>query len=217
MKRSGLILAAGLSSRMGEFKPLMRIGGKTLIEYTAESLLAAAGSVTVVLGYREDEIRRVLRAAYPAEKVRFAFNPAYATTDMLASVKAGVAALDECDAFYLLPGDMPAVGADTLFALTAALESMDAKVAFPTVEGYRKHPPLIRFSCAGDILSYAGEGGLRGIWRGYEGRIAEVPVQDRGCLLDADRMDDFLTLADYLQQKQRFEHNASEAPNSESD
>jgi CTP:molybdopterin cytidylyltransferase MocA len=65
--------------------------------------------------------------------VRFARNPVYETTDMLASVKAGVQALDECDAFYLLPGDMPAVGTDTLSALASALERTDAKVVFPTV------------------------------------------------------------------------------------
>ncbi len=35
----GLILAAGLSSRMGDFKPLMPLRGKTLIENTIDSLL----------------------------------------------------------------------------------------------------------------------------------------------------------------------------------
>ena len=31
---NGLVLAAGMSRRMGAFKPLLRIGDKTLIEYT---------------------------------------------------------------------------------------------------------------------------------------------------------------------------------------
>lgn len=212
MNLNGLVLAAGLSSRMGAFKPLLRIEGKTLAERSVESLLQNARCVTVVLGCRAEEIRRVLSEAFPADKVRFAFNPAYETTDMLASVKAGAAALDGCDAFYLLPGDMPAVGKSTLISLASALEHTDAKVAFPMVDGYRKHPPLIRFSCVRDILSYSGKEGLRGVWRGYEGETAEVPVRDEGCLLDADRMDEFIVLSDYLRRNGRPADAAPEAP-----
>ena len=35
----GLILAAGCSKRMGDFKPLMPLRGKTLIENTIDSML----------------------------------------------------------------------------------------------------------------------------------------------------------------------------------
>lgn len=34
MKKVGLITAAGLSSRMGDFKPLMPLCGRTVIENT---------------------------------------------------------------------------------------------------------------------------------------------------------------------------------------
>jgi len=201
MRLGGLVLAAGLSSRMGAFKPLMQIDGKALVVLSVESLLQKAESVTVVLGFRADEVRQALRDAFPKERVRITVNAAYEMTDMLQSIRTGLAELDECDAFFLLPGDMPAVGISTLAALAAALENTDAAVAVPTVEGRRKHPPLIRADCIGDILSYDGEGGLRGIWRGYEGKIAAVPVNDRGCVLDADDMDDFLALSDYLRRK----------------
>lgn len=47
----GLILAAGLSSRMGDFKPLMPLRGKTLIENTIDSLLlCGVAPIVVVLG-----------------------------------------------------------------------------------------------------------------------------------------------------------------------
>lgn len=210
MKLSGLVLAAGLSSRMGAFKPLMRIGDKTLVEHSVESLFrGGAEIVTVVLGFRAREIQELLDKAF-AKRVRFALNPAYETTDMLASIKAGISALAPCDAFFLLPGDMPAVAESTMSALASALAGTGAPVAMPTIEGRRKHPPLIRASCIGDILSYDGEGGLRGIWQSYEGRIAEVAVQDRGCLLDADKMDDFIKLSRYLISRQRLTQTGPE-------
>lgn len=202
MKISGLILAAGLSSRMGEFKPLMRLGEKTLIAHSIDSLLSGgAQSVTVVLGLRASEVQALLESAYDQGRLRFAVNPAYERTDMLASIKTGITALPPCDAFFLLPGDMPAVSQSTLAALVEAMKNTGKKVVIPTIDGRRKHPPLISASCADDIRAYDGQDGLRGIWRQYAGHIAEVAVDDEGCLIDADTKQDFNRLARYFQQK----------------
>lgn len=205
MRTAGLILAAGLSRRMGDFKPLMRFGGKTLLECSIDSLLeGGAESVVVVLGHRAGEVSAALRqGAYGPERLRLAFNPAYETTDMLASIKIGIRALPPCDAFALLPGDMPAVGRETFLALRETMRETGAKVVFPTLDAHRKHPPLISSACARDILSYAGGEGLRGMWGNYPGEIAEIAVEDPGCLLDADTMDDFHRLTDYLQKRKR--------------
>ena len=62
---NGLILAAGMSSRMGSFKPLMPLRGKTLIENSIDSmLLSGVSRVVVVLGYRGEEVERILRSRY---------------------------------------------------------------------------------------------------------------------------------------------------------
>ncbi len=199
MRLQGLVLAAGLSRRMGDFKPLMRIGEASLLSLSVGSLLAGgAECVTVVLGHRAEEARAELEQAFAPSLIRFAFNPAFEKSDMLASVKIGVSALPICDAFYLLPGDMPAVSESTLRALHPAMKGGKSAVAFPTIDGYRKHPPLISAACRDKILCYQGEGGLRGVWASLEGAIAQVPVSDIGCLLDADTPEDFERLSRYL-------------------
>ena len=64
-KICGLVVAAGISSRMGEFKPLMKLRGKTLIENSIDSILSGgAQSVAVVTGYRADELERALQRRY---------------------------------------------------------------------------------------------------------------------------------------------------------
>ena len=199
MNIHGLILAAGLSSRMGAFKPLMRIRGQSLLALSVESLLAGgATEITVVLGYRAREVALELEELFPPGQVQIAFNPAFSESDMLTSVKVGVAALPPCDAFFLLPGDMPAVNQDTFLRLRQMMEEQLPAVTFPTVEGYRKHPPLIGATCRKNILNYRGTSGLRGVWSELEGAIAEVPVTDEGCLMDADTLLDFERLARYL-------------------
>lgn len=196
---NGLVLAAGMSRRMGAFKPLLRIGDKTLIEHTITSLLAGgAQNITVVLGRGANEVKAALYKTSYANKLNFAYNENFATTDMFTSVKTGVRALGACDAFFLLPGDIPAVDAGTFVAIRETMEREKPKVTFPTVSGRRKHPPLISATCINDILGFKGQGGLRGLWRSFEDDIAEVEVNDRGCLLDADTQEDFSNLVSYI-------------------
>ena len=125
-------------------------------------------------------------------------NTEYAQTDMLTSVKIGISALQPCDAFYLLPGDMPAIQPSTFFTIKIAMEKTNALVAFPTLDGYRKHPPLISWQCIPKILAFEGDGGLRQVWKELANEIVTVPVEDGGCLLDADTPLDYQQLVNYM-------------------
>ena len=61
MKINGLIVAAGLSSRMKDFKPLMKIDNKPLILNTINSLRQSnIEDITVVVGYRKDDMKDLL-------------------------------------------------------------------------------------------------------------------------------------------------------------
>lgn len=184
---NGLVLAAGQSRRMGEFKPLLPLRGRTVIENTVDCLLAAgAQTVVVVLGHRAEEVEACLRARYDDGRVRFACNRRYAETDMLASVREGLAVLPPCRAFFLLPGDMPLISAETCRALARALPEGAGHIVFPLLDGRRAHPPLIGADFIEAIRAYDGPDGLRGFWRGQEANILTVPVSDCGCAQDLD-------------------------------
>lgn len=202
MNINGVITAAGLSTRMGAFKPLMMLEGKTLIENCIDSMLdAGVACVTVVLGFRADEIETLLSSRYNDEQLVLTYNTEYASTDMLTSVKIGLRSLPACDAFFLLPGDMPAVSANTFRALQKTWEQARAMVVFPVMAGQRKHPPLISYECVRDILAFEGENGLRGIWSRFEEQTALVTVDDDGCRIDADTMEDYERLTEYMKEK----------------
>lgn len=201
----GMILAAGLSSRMGEFKPLLPLRGKTLIENTVDSVLdGGAQSAVVVTGYRGAEVEEVLRRRYGA-RVTPVRNPGFAETDMLRSVQIGCCALPACDAFFLLPGDMPVVRRATFRKLLSARPAEGVSVIFPTLGGFRKHPPLVDARLIPEILAFQGEGGLRGLWRQHESLIRTVPVDDEGVWVDLD------TRQDYQKCRQAYESEKQEA------
>lgn len=185
-----LILAAGLSTRMKEFKPLMPLRGRTLIENTVDSVLAGgAASAVVVTGFRADEVETLLRERY-GDRVLCIRNQAYDSTDMMESVRTGCRAMPACDAFFVLPGDIPLIRAETFRALTARRDGRK-NIIFPTFSGRRKHPPLVDSRFLPDIIRYRGENGLRGLWKLHEDEITEVPADDIGVCIDLDTQEQY--------------------------
>ena len=186
-----LILAAGRSRRMGDFKPLLPLRGRTLIENSVGSVLAGgAAFATVVTGFRAGDVEAVLAGSFGA-RVQFIRNEAYATTDMLRSVQIGASVLPECDAFFLLPGDMPVIAQSTFTSLLAMRAENPAPVIFPSIGGKRKHPPLIDARMIPEILAFHGDGGLRMLWQQHEQDIVYVPVCDPGVGIDLDTPDEY--------------------------
>lgn len=171
-----------------------------MIEHSVDSMFrAGVNQVIMVLGYRGEEVESLLRNTYDPSRLVFKYNDKYAETDMLTSVKLGISASSPCEAVYLLPGDMPAIHTRTFLAVREAMLQKHALAAFPTIDGYRKHPPLISFKCIERILAFTGEGGLRELWHQLESQIITVPVEDMGCMLDADTQEDYNRLADYME------------------
>lgn len=192
---NGLILAAGLSRRMGEFKPLMRFSGKTLIECTVESMLCAGVSqVVVVLGYKGEEIEAILKSHY-GDQVILVYNNDYANTDMLSSVKCGLTKMPACHSYFLLPGDMPMVKKNTFKLLLEAVPLERPAILFPTLDGYSKHPPLINSYFTQIILDFRGEGGLRQLWHKLGEHTLKIPVKDEGVAIDFDTQQVYITYA----------------------
>ncbi len=200
MKSNGIILAAGMSSRMEAFKPLLKLKDKTIIECSIDSMLCAGvQQVVVVLGHRAQELETVLLSRYEHSRLVLVRNSHYAELDMLMSVKIGISALPVCDAFFLLPGDMPAVNSQTFLKVKETMVRSQALIAFPSLEGHRKHPPLISAKCMDTICKFGGTGGLREVWKQLESEIVTVAVDDAGCRLDADTRADYQRLVDYME------------------
>ena len=187
----GIILAAGLSSRMGVCKPLMPVQKKTMLETSIDSMHASGVDlVIVVLGYQGKKIERMLAKRYQAS-VAIAYNNDFETTDMLHSIQIGIRELGDCDAFFVLPADMPGIHIATYQALIQCWRETHCLVTFPCLETRRKHPPLIDIRCRDTILSFTGQGGLRSLWYYFEENIATVAVDDMGCDTDLDTRQDY--------------------------
>src|SRR3989304_3969715 len=74
---SGVILAAGASTRLGQPKQLLRLEGRPLLQHVLEAAAASClDEIVLVLGHRAQEIRAALR--FPQRPVRAVINTRYA-------------------------------------------------------------------------------------------------------------------------------------------
>lgn len=189
LRFSAIVLAAGFSSRMGKFKPLLPLGETTLLERILV-LLRDAGieDIRVVIGHRADEMLPLLEKL----RVRPVVNSRF-REGMFSSVEAGVKSLDEsCDAFFLLPVDVPLVRRQTLIDLMQAYgQDNRERIIYPAFCGERGHPPLISASYRGRIIGWHGEGGLKALLMEYDAHAAEVEVVDEYILCDVDSPEDY--------------------------
>jgi molybdenum cofactor cytidylyltransferase len=137
-KAVAVLLAAGLSRRMGERnKLLIGIGGEPLVRRTAKVYLAAGVDVHVVLGHEANLVREVL-ADLP---VSFIENPHYAEGQPT-SVRAGVESLrDGYDAVIIALADQPALTAADISGLIRAFaDSGGDHILVPYYGGTRGNP-----------------------------------------------------------------------------
>ena len=189
MRIAAVILAAGLSSRMGSCKPLLPLGGCNLLGH-CRSLFAGCGltEVLVVVGHQAEDVRT--ESAFLG--LRTVENPDY-RTGMFSSVQRAVSVLPEdIDAFFILPVDIPLIRPATVRRLLGDFAAGSGNILYPTFAGRRGHPPLIPAALIPAIQAHDGAGGLEALLGRYPGR--EVAVWDEGILLDADTPDDLQRL-----------------------
>ena len=187
-KLGGIILAAGLSSRMKQFKPLLGIDGKSMIRHVVD-LMSGAGaeSVVVVTGHN----RALIEAHLSDAGVLFAFNPDYAHTQQLESLRIGLTALHgQADRILISLADVPLVSPQTVRELLA----LPGDFVRPMYHGEAGHPVVLDNSLIPMLMTYTGPGGLRGAVESSGCVLTELNVEDRGTVLDNDTPEDFARL-----------------------
>ncbi|HXQ78926.1 MAG TPA: NTP transferase domain-containing protein [Thermoplasmata archaeon] len=180
---SAIVLAAGSSSRMGEPKPLVALGGRALLSHVLETLRGSrVEGIVLVLGDSASRVRHEL----PLEGVTVVENPSY-WEGMSSSLRKGIAALDPAaEAFFVVLGDEPFVRSETFDALIAAREASASRIILPTYGGVRGNPVLLDRSLSAEADRLTGDRGCRALHERHPTETREVPVDDPGVLIDLD-------------------------------
>ena len=189
---AGVILAAGLSSRMGELKQLLPIGGHPAVCRIARVLKENLRQVIVVVGHRAQEVQDALSGI----NVECVINQDY-RDGMLSSVQHAVREIGPSRDYLFCLGDQPSLSGDIVQAVVQQALRVDAGIVVPTYHGKKGHPLFLRRSYGPAILELKQGVGLNAITRTNPQDTVEVPVKYEEILQDMD------TPADYVREKTR--------------
>jgi molybdenum cofactor cytidylyltransferase len=189
-----VILAAGMSSRMGEAKQLLRLGENTVLGQVLENVRSSrVQDIVLVLGHEAERIRERIST----ENLSLVINESY-QQGMGTSLQAGLAALPPgVDAALIVLADQPFIRPKTLDILMDQYMRSSAQIVIPTYKGFRGNPVLLDRSVFSEVMALTGDIGCRAIFGNHLEGIIKQPVEDIGILLDLDTTGDFELMRDF--------------------
>lgn len=188
-KIGAVVLAAGLSRRMGRPKMILPWGESTVIGQVVTILLqGGVKDGVVVTGGARGEVE----AALSGLRMRTVFNPDYQNGEMLASVQVGIRALPpESDAFLLALGDQPQIQLEVVRQLIETYQNQSHPLIVPSYEMRRGHPWLVAQSLWETLLNYQPPQTMRDFLHAHRDLIHYVNVSTPTILMDLDTPEDY--------------------------
>ena len=177
---SGIILAAGASTRMGRPKQLLPLSGRCLLQRVIDAAVdSCLDEIVVVLGHRADEIREVLQL--PAGRaVRIVVAPDCALGQS-ESLRAGLrAANSQASAAAILLGDQPGITGELIDRLATECSASSARIVRPVYDSggahVPGHPVFLARRIWPAVEKLQGDQGARVLIRAHPEWVTEIPI-----------------------------------------
>ncbi|HVP21456.1 MAG TPA: nucleotidyltransferase family protein [Anaerolineaceae bacterium] len=186
---AAIVLAAGLSVRMGRPKMLLPWGDKSVIQAVVDTLIESGiEKILVVTGAVHEQIGRLLEG-YPVELV---FNPRFQDGEMLHSLQSALTHLDpEVEGFFIVLGDQPQLLRSTVISLMQEFDAHPARLIIPSFQMHRGHPWLIHRTLWEELVALQPPYTLRDILQKHAGEIHYVNLDTPSILADLDTPEDY--------------------------
>ncbi len=186
-----IVPAAGLSRRMGGPKPLLEVGGSTLIARVVRALREGGADRVVVVVPPADraesaEIARQAEAA-GAEVVVLDGE----TADMRGSIEAGLDRVGSAGAILLAPADLPGMDAGLVARVIRAGRESTGAIARPRAGAKRGHPVYLPWEIAREIRGLPEGAGVNALADDPGRTVVEVEVDDGEMLIDVDTPEEY--------------------------
>jgi molybdenum cofactor cytidylyltransferase len=193
LETGAIVLAAGLSRRMGDRNKLLcPISGIPMIRHMVVTYHTVTQSpICVVVGHQADLVTAALKDT-PAE---IHFNSDYAQ-GQATSVACGLRMLGRCDRFFIGLGDQPSLTPSNLETLLQAHTTGDpGKIAIPQHEGQRGNPIVVPDGLRAELLADPRAPGCKKFTREHPEHVRFLPLAESGFYADVDTPAAYAALA----------------------
>ncbi|MBT2664006.1 nucleotidyltransferase family protein [Bacillus sp. ISL-4] len=189
-KVGAIILAAGMSTRMGEPKLLLSLRGQPLFLHAIDSILGSHMQPIYLVAGKYIEEMRQHSEDYPELKI--IHNPNYAD-GMSTSLKLGVQSIKEhVDAVMIFLADQPLISREIILSLIDKyIECKDEGVRIVRPKGEVGHPILVDAVLLNEFHSIDGDQGGKSIIKKYDAVTETVSFDNSMWGFDIDTPEDF--------------------------
>ena len=205
---AGIVLAAGMSTRMGDNKLLLRIEGESLLRRVVGRVIAAGlDPVVVVLGHEAERARAELAGLQCETRINAGYARGVAT-----SSRVGVEAVPErAVAAVVVLGDMPFVTTEMIRTMAERYRATGAPLIVSDYGGVTAPPVLYDRSLFAELVAMDGGGcGQRVMKRHRSG--ADVLSWPADALIDSDEPADRARVERLLDTRTEATHARGPAP-----
>ena len=193
---AGLILSAGYSSRMNDFKPLMKIGSSCPLGILTDHMKRAGiEDIYVVTGYQSERIEEYLQD----KDVRTVYNENY-PDGMFTSIQKGLEAAkrDGHDCVLMTPVDVPLIPPYIFKSLLNRFYASDrSEFIVACCTGKKAHPLLVPASLIDEVLSSDGKNGMKSVTAPHEKMMIRVDTHCESILYDMDTPEAYKDLLEF--------------------
>ncbi len=183
---SVIVLAAGLSSRMGRFKPLLSFGSSNLYAFQLQQLAdLGADETIVVLGANADQVR-----PHTPARVSAVFNPDY-QTGRASSIRTGVTQARPGQDLMIISVDQPRPA----WLLRRLIDRhFDGRyvVSLPAYKGRNGHPTIFSHTLRDELLAVEEHTqGLKAVVHRYAHEINRIEIDSEWTLVNLNNPHDY--------------------------
>ncbi len=204
MKPAGLILSAGFSSRMKDFKPLMKIGKLTPLEILINSMkIAGIEDIFVITGFRSEDVKTFLDGRYTADNgIKCIYNPDF-ENGMFSSIQVGVreASQNGNTCFLMTPVDVPLIPPYIFKAVLARAKKNPDCFICPRFDGKKGHPLCIPGSMSEEVLTSKGEQGMKSVTSAHNDKMILFETHCESIIYDMDTQEAYANIVRYYNEK----------------
>lgn len=188
---AGIILAAGMSKRLGYAKQLLKLDGKHLLQWVVEAAIASSlEKIYLVLGYRYGDILKQMPLLTESDKTEVLHNPDY-VKGMSSSVKKGISAVQGYyGAVMFLLGDQPFFSSQMIDLLISKYLQSSKVICAPVYGGLQRNPVIFNETFYQRLSQISGDRGGRQIIQENHNDVLFVPIGEDLQFLDIDSKED---------------------------
>ncbi len=186
---SAILLAAGKAERMGKPKLFLPLGGKPVLQWVLESVLATR--VREVICVVRDLAAVRANVSVADDRLVWLVNDR-ADSGQSSSVITGLWGVDgTSEGALFVVGDQPLLSSALLEAVIQRFESVSAPIVAPSFQGEIRNPVIFRRNLFPELLQLDGDRGGKAVIEKHREEVELIYWNDEVPFLDIDDQNDY--------------------------